>query len=1057
MPQAEAPLIDGRTYSNLVAEVEELIQSYTGGVVEPQVDSLTGVILDEEIEVGDQTFPAGTVVSGSLAERIAAARHGSAKVIKVKGWQPGRPDAGSALVRIFSRMAELVITRLNRLPDRNFLAFLDLIGVRPDPPQAARVPLTFLLATGSPVDALVPAGTQAVATALEGETEPPQLETERDLVVTRSQLVAVYSRDPGNDLWGDQTPVATGRTDGTIQPFRGDRPIAHRLYLSHPLFGLPEEKVIVLQFSPTATSFSWSSDVAWSFRKGEGWEPLTPATQLAPGLPAGSVQLSAAIGFGAGTVSSIDGFWLRGQLKNPLVPGRLLPRIDSLSVLVTIDRTGVLTVPERGLANQAPLDLSKDVFPFGEKPKIGDTFYLASDEALSKPGAAVDLHIALTNQSDPNATPPPAASTTAMLTWEFWNGRAWQILGNSGPGATTTDRSGNSTYQFSDTTNGFLAAPGGDGIIHFTVPPALAVNEVNGEARRWLRVRIARGNYGVEAGYTPQLVPATFQPPSLRSVLLGYRHAPGSQAPQRVLTENDFLFADVTGSPFLPFVPSADVRPTLYLGFERPGDTTGFANRTTALFFQAAETLYDPAAERETVTEEAVVVWEYWNGEQWDLLGTRDEIRGLTRSGLVTFIGPPDFRISTALGRTAFWLRGRWEQGRYAVEPRLAGILLNTMWAAHAQTIQGEVLGSSRGEPGQVFDTLRRPVLDPPVLEVVEPDIPPGTDLTALEAEEGGEAVTVVRDSAGQPVEVRVRWHEVPDLYGSGPRSRHYVFDPLSGEVRFGDGTRGLVPPPGRDNVRMVRYRTGGGLAGNRPAGSIARLKGTLPYVAGVVQPFPADGGADEETLDSARGRGPKRLRHRGRAVAAADFEDLAFEASPEVARAYALPAQSSSDKGQVGLIVVPAGGAAKPVPGLELLARVRSAIEEQLSPVVEVWVAGPDWLQVDVFAEVVPRQLETATDVQTTVMGRLRAFLHPLSGGSEGDGWKLGRRPQRSDFHALIEDTPGVDHVHRLEIVETPREGGARPGRFLVFSGNHDVTVRGNTDDGAVSSGSLS
>ena len=1014
MPRVEAPLIDGRTHSDLVVEVETLIQQYTSGVDGP-------------------------------------------------GWQPGKSDAGSALVRIFSRMAELVITRLNRLPDRNFLAFLDLIGVRLNLPQAARVPLTFLLASGSPVDALVPAGTQAEADALEGETEPPQFETQRDLVVTRSQLVAVYSRDPGNDRWADRTAVATGQIAGTFKPFRGDQPIVHRLYVSHPLFGLPEEKVIVLQISPSVTSFTWSSDVTWSFWNGQDWQTLIPATMLAPALPAGSVQLSQAGGLTARAVNGRDGFWLCGQLKSSLSPGGFLPRIDSLSVLVTIDHTGLLTVPERSFANQTPLDLSKDLFPFGEKPKIGDVFYLANAEALSKPGAAVDLHIALTNPSDPNATPPPAASTNVMLTWEFWNGRAWQLLGNSGPGATDVDRTGNSTYQFSDTTEGFRQAPGGEGIVHFTVPSTLAASEVNGEMRHWLRVRIAKGNYGVEAQYTPAFFPATFRPPSLRSVRLGYKYEydsknhPSVLTSPCVLTENNFSFENVPGSPFTPFVPSTDLRPTLYLGFERPGDSTGFANRTTTLFFQVPEILYGSAVVHATVTEEAVVVWEYWNGTLWQRLGTSDETRGLTTDGLITFIGPPDFRTSTELGRAAFWLRGRWEEGEYAVEPQLVRVLTNTTWAAHAQTIQEEVLGSSRGESGQVFTTLHTPVLDPPVLAVIEPDIPSGSDLAVLEAEEGDDAMTVVRDSAGQPLEVRVRWHEVPDFYASTPRSRHYVFDPVSGEVRFGDGIRGLVPPPGRDNVRLVRYRTGGGLAGNRPAGSITRLKGTVPYVSGVIQSMPAGGGAAEEPLEAVRVRGPRKLRHRGRAAVAADFEDLAFEASPRVARAYALPARSSSERGQVGLIVVPASDAVKPVPDVELLAQVRSYLEERLSPVVVFSVVGPDWLQIDVRTEVVPQKLAAATDVQTAVRKRLRAFLHPLSGAPDGNGWELGRKPHRSDFYALIEDTPGVDHVQRLEVIETPRERGARPGPFLVFSGDHDVTVRGNTDDTAADSGSPS
>jgi hypothetical protein len=49
------------------------------------------------------------------------------------------------------------------VPEKNFLAFLNLIGTELLPPQPARAPLTFRLAENSPVDALVPAGTQAAA------------------------------------------------------------------------------------------------------------------------------------------------------------------------------------------------------------------------------------------------------------------------------------------------------------------------------------------------------------------------------------------------------------------------------------------------------------------------------------------------------------------------------------------------------------------------------------------------------------------------------------------------------------------------------------------------------------------------------------------------------------------------------------------------------------------------------------------------------------------------------------------------------------------------------
>ena len=57
-------------------------------------------------------------------------------------------DGGNQLVeamtRIFARYGELIIDRMNRAPERNYLAFLNLVGVSPLPPRAARVPLTFI-------------------------------------------------------------------------------------------------------------------------------------------------------------------------------------------------------------------------------------------------------------------------------------------------------------------------------------------------------------------------------------------------------------------------------------------------------------------------------------------------------------------------------------------------------------------------------------------------------------------------------------------------------------------------------------------------------------------------------------------------------------------------------------------------------------------------------------------------------------------------------------------------------------------------------------------------
>ena len=73
-------------------------------------------------------------------------------------------------------------------------------------------------------------------------------------------------------------------------------------------------------------------------------------------------------------------------------------------------------------------------------------------------------------------------------------------------------------------------------------------------------------------------------------------------------------------------------------------------------------------------------------------------------------------------------------------------------------------------------------------------------------------ASTTQQNVAPRRAEGWIPWEPVSDFGQSGPNSRHYMLDRLTGEIRFGDGRRGMVPPRGGDNIRASRYRTGGGI-----------------------------------------------------------------------------------------------------------------------------------------------------------------------------------------------------------------------------------------------------
>jgi len=69
-------------------------------------------------------------------------------------------DPGVALVKIFSHITENIIHRFNQVQHKNFVGFLDMLGIKLLPAQPSRAPITFYLAKGTDKEILIPARTQ---------------------------------------------------------------------------------------------------------------------------------------------------------------------------------------------------------------------------------------------------------------------------------------------------------------------------------------------------------------------------------------------------------------------------------------------------------------------------------------------------------------------------------------------------------------------------------------------------------------------------------------------------------------------------------------------------------------------------------------------------------------------------------------------------------------------------------------------------------------------------------------------------------------------------------
>lgn len=107
---------------------------------------------------------------------------------KCPGWTDRSPsDPGMMLIDVFAYLTEVMIYRLNRLPEKAYIEFLRLMGVQLQPPTAASVRLQF----SSPQPIVQPVeimrGTRVTLSQSGGRGEPP--------VFTTAQTVALL---PGN-------------------------------------------------------------------------------------------------------------------------------------------------------------------------------------------------------------------------------------------------------------------------------------------------------------------------------------------------------------------------------------------------------------------------------------------------------------------------------------------------------------------------------------------------------------------------------------------------------------------------------------------------------------------------------------------------------------------------------------------------------------------------------------------------------------------------------------------------------------------------------------------
>jgi predicted phage baseplate assembly protein len=499
------------------------------------------------------------------------------------------------------------------------------------------------------------------------------------------------------------------------------------------------------------------------------------------------------------------------------------------------------------------------------------------------------------------------------------------------------------------------------------------------------------------------------------------------------------------GSDQLPFSRSPQSGDALYLGFE------GSLRRLLMSVAMEASMARGAGVK----PEDPPLRWEVSQGEgQWAEVEVLEDLTGGFNygSGTVEVQCPSASGIEPIAGRRLHWLRCRiaettrisGEAAVYTQPPEIYQITASPIGALieaeHSSLEVAEPVGASDGTPGQVFATRYSPLLAPASGETLE-----------------------VQSSGGEwdP------WEQRDSFADSGPDDRHFAVDLVHGQIRLGPevhrpngvpARHGAVPTKGVA-LRMSRYRHGGGRIGNVAADTVTTLRSAIPGIASVTNPRPALGGVDSQSLDAARGRSALEIRTRYRAVTNEDYEFLAGEATPRVARARRVV----DDQAGVALRILPRVDPADRRLTLQELTPSPALLEEVEQYLDARKLAGTpvrlEPMRFRAVSVVVSLQVTPRANVQRIEQGvrdSLYRYLNPLVGGTPGtigDGWPNGRSLNQGELYAIVHAFDAVEFVKILRMYEldlaTGEQSSQAAGRQILLepdeviaSGDHVVRV---------------
>lgn len=932
-------------------------------------------------------------------------------------------DMGSVLALIFTEMFYETIERINKVPYKNFLTFLNSINSNLYPSVSAKGYITFQIVDGINEGIMVGNGERLSAISEDGKRV--FFETIKNLYVTVANIDDIFNVSFLKDsIIHSYERIDNKNLQNQIKLFgsSGENLQKHEFYIQHKnvLHILGQGKInIFIKMNNNVSNEEFLNKLTDPIIA--KWEYIYEGESIALNKIKNSNE---SIEITKDFIN--ENFKVKDNNVEKI--GIIKCKINDISYFenLNINKIELSSESENILPDKVySNDLEQGIepfFPFGERFSAYNDINICCNEALNKSGANIKLNFQLEFKKVPieivaqeneinwkliikksnfNKQKEYDISINEVI-WEYWNGIGWAKL--------------QLDSNYSKLFNNTLEFQKRNVIISFKCPNDMEETVVNSNKGLFIRIRVLR----VENAY---MINGNYISPIIDNIKFSYKYNT-TVIPQKVYSTNntvervyDFKEIIDENKEIHLLEKIAIINNITYLGFEKKP-----LGGPIKILFSLSTFLSKDIP---------ILTWEYYSNDGWKILTLIDETENMRKSGIVSFIGEEDLTQKVMFNKNRYWIRiynlSKHYEDEHINLPVINGIYINTTPILQNDAQDDEFFDIKVYEKNKVCKLLSNNVNHIEVW-INEYGKISEDEMNNMDSQN----IDVIKNVTGEIETIWVKWEGVNDFIISSNNDRHYIVDKNNGLIYFGDGTNGKIPTYQEERSIKVKYSIGGGEHGNLDKNQITNMTRNLGYINTIFNPMAISGGCNMETISEAIERSPNILKHRGRAVTLSDYENIAKEASRNIAKVKCfsgINTEGEKEFGNITLVILQKGnlGDSLYFNGLkyEVMKYFKKRNINMLNKKEKFNVIAPQFVNISVKIDLYTQDLDYVFLVKQEIENRICEFINPMTGNFNKKGWEIGQLPEINQILNCLKDIKKIKKINNIIISASVNDKG--------------------------------